>query len=606
MDHTLTQARIHVLSSHVANQIAAGEVVERPLSIVKELIENSLDAGATAIDVEIEQGGVRLIRVKDNGNGIHKDDLALALTRHATSKIGSSDDLQRLISLGFRGEALPSIASVSRVQIRSQHEGSEHAWQVSCDGTEKISEPSPVGHPQGSSVEVRDLFFNTPGRRKFIKTEKTEFGHIEALFKRMVLSRFDVAFSLSHNQRVIHRLPVADTDDKKLKRISMICGKEFINHALQVEFSAGELTMYGWIAKPTFSRSQPDMQYFYVNGRSIKDKVITHAIRQAFQDVLFHGRHPVYVLYLKINPQLVDVNVHPTKHEVRFRDSRSVHDFIYRVLKDALARKMVDGESLGAGFDSKYSVDNSSQSRDVNGPKYRDSYFSQQSIPLKVQEQIQNYTHLYNDNVRQDKEENLADDQTIPPLGYAIAQIQGVYILAENLHGLIIVDMHAAHERITYERLKSSFDENSVRSQPLLVPVSINVSSAEVKLAEKYHQFFESLGFQVEPMGEETVIIRQVPSILRESNVEQLLRDVLADIVMYGDTQRIMEEINNILSTMACHGSIRANRKLTIPEMNALLRDMERTERSGQCNHGRPTWVQMDMSQLDKLFLRGQ
>lgn len=606
MDYTLSQSRIKVLSSHVANQIAAGEVVERPLSVVKELIENSLDAGATSIDVEIEQGGIRLIRVKDNGCGIHKDDLALSLKRHATSKIASSEDLHRLVSLGFRGEALPSIASISRVEIRSLNEGSEHAWLVSGDGKDQVNEPQPVGHPQGTSVEVRDLFFNTPGRRKFLKTEKTEFSHIETLFKRMALSRFDVAFSLSHNQRVIHKLPVADTEEKKLKRVSLICGKELVNHALYVEFNVGGLNLSGWIAQPTFSRSQPDMQYFYVNGRSIKDKVINHAIRQAYQDVLYHGRHPVYVLYLQIAPELVDVNVHPTKHEVRFRDSRSVHDFIYRVLKDALARKIADDSGEIVDFESRSHAGTGHQSgRSTDGGNNYQN-FSQQSIPLKVQEQIQNYSHLYSAHTQQNDVQVLSSDESMPPLGFAIAQIQGVYILAENLHGLIIVDMHAAHERITYERLKSTFSEKNVRSQPLLVPISVNVSDTEVKLAEKHQQLFESLGFKVEPLGEEAVIIRQVPSVLRESDVEQLLRDVLADIAMYGDTRRILEEINNILSTMACHGSIRANRKLTIPEMNALLRDMENTERSGQCNHGRPTWIQMDMNQLDKLFLRGQ
>jgi DNA mismatch repair protein MutL len=608
MSQTLIQARIKVLSSHVANQIAAGEVVERPLSVVKELIENSLDAGATEIDVEVEQGGIRLIRVKDNGSGIHKDDLALSLKRHATSKISSSEDLHKLMSLGFRGEALPSIASISRIEIRSANNGDEHAWLVRCDGKDHIEEPEPVGHPLGTSVEVRDLFFNTPGRRKFLKAEKTEFSHIETLFKRIALSRFDVAFSLSHNQRVIHKLPVANSDEQKLKRVSLICGKGFVDCALQIDFSAGGLRLAGWIAQPTFSRSQPDMQYFYVNGRNIKDKVVTHAIRQAYQDVLFHGRHPVYVLYLEIDPMLVDVNVHPTKHEVRFRDSRSIHDFIYRVLRDTIARKIAVSGSDSAEYQGQHSEPQSAGSyyssiSAEQKPGFQN--FSQHSIPLKVQEQIRNYSNLY---IAGSDSDSSAEDSGsgMPPLGYALAQIQGVYILAENLHGLIIVDMHAAHERITYERLKKAFTEDTIRSQPLLVPITINVSEAEVKLAEKQQQLFESLGFNVEPMGKESLVIRQVPSILRESDVEQLLRDVLSDISMHGETKRVLEEINSIFSTMACHGSIRANRKLTVPEMNALLRDMERTERSGQCNHGRPTWVQMSMSQLDKLFLRGQ
>jgi len=611
MDQTLTRARIKVLSSHVANQIAAGEVVERPLSVVKELIENSLDAGATVIDVEVEQGGIRLIRIKDNGHGIIKDDLALALQRHATSKITSSEDLHRLISLGFRGEALPSIASIARVEIRSAAEGEEHAWQVRCDGKDHIEEPQPVGHPQGTSVEVRDLFFNTPGRRKFLKAEKTEFTHIESLFKRIVLSRFDVAFSLSNNQRVVQKLPAAKSIEQKLKRVSLICGKGFVENSLQVDFSAGTMRLHGWIAQPTFSRSQPDMQFFYVNGRSIKDKVVTHAIRQAYQDVLFHGRHPVYALYLEIDPALVDVNVHPTKHEVRFRESRSIHDFIYRVLHDSIAKTLnaTDGDNFRALANSNETIHRDSfNSSDAAYREASATYGNnaQQAIPLKLQEQIRNYSSLYGNSVREEQAFESANNEVMPPLGYAIAQIQGVYILAENLHGLIIVDMHAAHERITYERLKSNFDENNVRSQPLLVPISVNVSETEVKLAEKHQPLFESLGFRVDAMGKDVLVIRQVPSILRESNVEQLLRDVLSDIVMHGDTHRIEEEINEILSTMACHGSIRANRKLTIPEMNALLRDMESTERSGQCNHGRPTWIQLDMGQLDKLFLRGQ
>jgi len=611
MDQLITESRIKVLSSHVANQIAAGEVVERPLSVVKELIENSLDAGATTIDVEVEQGGIRLIRVKDDGHGIHKDDLALALMRHATSKISNSEDLHQIRSLGFRGEALPSIASISRVEIRSAKAGNDHAWLVRSDGRDNIENPEPVGHPQGTSIEVRDLFFNTPGRRKFLKAEKTEFTHIESLFKKIALSRFDVAFSLSHNQRVIHKLPAAKSNEQKLKRVGLICGKSFVEHTLQIDFNAGGLRLSGWIAQPTFSRSQPDMQYFYVNGRSIRDKVVTHAIRQAYQDVLFHGRHPVYVLYLEIDPMLVDVNVHPTKHEVRFRESRSIHDFIYRVLNDALAKTMntTSGElkDLQPGHDlSRESMFFATDNQESNQNNSAYASYAQQSIPLKVQEQIRNYSSLYGENNDSSNRALAQEEGVMPPLGYAIAQIQGVYILAENLHGLIIVDMHAAHERITYERLKTNFMDNNVRSQPLLVPISVNVSETEVKLAEKHQQIFESLGFRVEPMGKDVLVIRQVPSILRDSDVEQLLRDVLSDIVMHGDTKRIMEEINSILSTMACHGSVRANRKLTVPEMNALLRDMESTERSGQCNHGRPTWIQLDMGQLDKLFLRGQ
>ncbi|WP_455367094.1 DNA mismatch repair endonuclease MutL [Kaarinaea lacus] len=612
MSETLERPRIHVLSSHLANQIAAGEVVERPLSVVKELVENSLDAQATAIDVEVEQGGIRLIRIRDNGCGIHEDDLALALTRHATSKINSSDDLLRVNSLGFRGEALPSIASIARVTLRSCLQGSEHGYQVKADGSDHVSAVEPVAHPQGTMVEVRDLFFNTPGRRKFLKTEKTEFGHIESSLKRIALSRFDVAFSLTHNQRAIFKLAKANSESQRLKRVGQICGQRFVEHALQIDFAAGGLRLWGWIGLPTFSRSQADMQYFYVNGRAVKDKVVSHAIRQAYQDVLFHGRHPVYVLYLEIDPVLVDVNVHPTKHEVRFRDSRSVHEFIYRIVHDTIADAS-PGDQTPTTDRQQYLPTNTGN--DIPLPRTADATGvashshlqappAQHAMPLKVQEQLADYAALYGRIDREDTATTTADD--VPPLGYALAQIQGVYILAENRQGLVIVDMHAAHERITYERLKTAFDENSVRSQPLLVPISIVASETEVKLAEQYRDIFASLGFVVEPMGKETLAIRQVPSILREAKVENLVRDVLSDIVVHGDSQRIRQEINEILATMACHGSVRANRKLTVPEMNALLRDMEQTERSGQCNHGRPTWIQLDMQQLDKMFLRGQ
>jgi DNA mismatch repair protein MutL len=587
-------------------------VVERPLSVVKELVENSLDAKATAIDVEVEQGGIRLIRVRDDGCGIHEDDLALALTRHATSKINSSEDLLRVSSLGFRGEALPSIASIARVVLRSRFQDSEHGYQVKADGSDQVRAPEPAAHPRGTLLEVRDLFFNTTGRRKFLKTEKTEFNHIETSLKRIALSRFDVAFSLSHNQRPVFKLSRADSEQQRLKRVGQICGQGFVEHALHIDFSAGGLRLWGWIGMPTFSRSQADMQYFYVNGRAVRDKVVSHAVRQAYQDVLFHGRHPVYVLYLEIDPALVDVNVHPTKHEVRFRDSRSVHEFIYRILRDTIAGAMPGDQAVGAiarqstatDVVGELPVSVANESRRATNHNRLHSLTAQQSMPLKVKEQLADYAALYGRiNVHETDEASAPD---IPPLGYALAQIQGVYILAENRQGLVIVDMHAAHERITYERLKAAFDENSVRSQPLLVPISIAVSGTEVTLAEQHRDIFESLGFVVEPMGKETLAIRQVPSILREANVESLVRDVLSDIVVHGDSQRIRQQINEILATMACHGSVRANRKLTVPEMNALLRDMEQTERSGQCNHGRPTWIQLDMLQLDKMFLRGQ
>jgi len=649
MSEKTTAPRIQLLSTHLANQIAAGEVVERPSSIIKELLENSLDAGASSIVIELEKGGVSLIRVRDNGWGMHKEDIAMALQRHATSKIKSFQDLQHVASLGFRGEALPSIASVSRMEVRSSIGASDQAWRVASDGQDQVSEPEPLAHPQGTTIEVRDLFFNTPGRRKFLKTEKTEFNHIEATVKRIALSRFDVGFSLSHNQRMVQNLTIALEAEQKLKRIGHICGKAFLEHALHVDYSASSLRLWGWVAQPAFSRSQADMQHFYVNGRCIKDKLVTHAIRQAYQDVLYHGRHPAYVLYLEVDPSFVDVNVHPTKHEVRFREGRSVHDFIFRVLHDALAEVRPGQGDAAASNDSggTYTPDlginphqASHQSSNPNDAQYRagsvtgqaPSRFgpstnpfrhSQQTLGLNVNEHLQHYATLYGNtagdtvgNVAQRTDVSDADNaqasvvesaaQEIPPLGFAVAQIHGVFILAENRHGLVIVDMHAAHERITYERLKTARQQDTIRSQPLLVPMSIYVSENEVKLAEQSGAIFEELGFVVDPIGKDSLVIRQIPSLLRDADVESLVRDVIADIGEHGNSSRIAEHINEVLSTMACHGSVRANRKLTLPEMNALLRDMERTERSGQCNHGRPTWTQLDMGQLDKLFLRGR
>jgi len=573
MSNAPTQPRIHKLSTRLANQIAAGEVVERPSAVVKELLENSLDAGAQNIDIEVEQGGTRLIRLRDDGCGIVKDDFSLALSRHATSKIQSFEDLEGVVSLGFRGEALPSISSVSRMQIRSRTSDNEQAWQVTGDGGDTVSEPEPVAHPQGTTIEVRDLFFNTPARRKFLRTDKTEFSHLEKVVKRISLSRFDVGFTLRHNQRVVQKLRPAKNDTDRQQRVAHVCGQAFMEHTLAIDFKVGGMHLWGWVALPTFSRSQADLQYFYVNGRMIRDKLVTHGIRQAYQDVLYHGRHPAYVLYLECDPAVVDVNVHPTKHEVRFREGRMVHDFLFRSLHKALADTRPADDVVG-------------------------------NIPLAVREQLQAYQTMAQSMPSAELAEK--DDSIAPPLGYAIAQLHGVFILAENAQGLIIVDMHAAHERITYERMKTALEGEGVKSQPLLVPISISVNEIEAKLPETFANVFEELGFVVEATSPETLAVRQVPSLLRESDVESLVRDVLSDLATHGTTQRVREAINEILSTMACHGSVRANRMLTLPEMNALLRDMENTERSGQCNHGRPTWIQLNMDELDKLFMRGQ
>jgi len=594
-------ARIQQLSSRLANQIAAGEVVERPASIVKELLENSLDAGATQITIDVEEGGSKLIRVRDNGGGIDKEDLPLALSRHATSKIHTLEDLEAVRTLGFRGEALASMSSVSRLQLTSNTQTQGAAWQVFAEGEEMATEVRAASHPQGTTVEVRDLFFNTPARRKFMRTEKTEFERIEDVVKKLALSRFDVSFTLTHNQKAVHAFRAAQTQAEKDRRVSLVFGPAFMQHALLVDIEIGSLRLWGWIAEPAFNRSQGDMQYFYVNGRVIRDKVITHAVRQAYQDVLAHQRHPAYVLYLEMDAAAVDVNVHPTKHEVRFRDSRSVHDFLYRTIHRVLAQPVAQASASQTETVNEIPV---LQTAPRQGGM---DFYSQRALSgAEAQDRISNYQSLYS---VKDNSVDLGSTPTgnnTPPLGYAIAQLHGIYILAENAEGLIIVDMHAAHERITYERMKTALDNDGIRSQPLLVPESLAVSEKEAALAEDQKQILHQLGFVIERAGPETVLIRQIPVLLQSGNIANLIRDVLSDLVEHGSTERVREHLNEVLGTMACHGAVRAHRRLTIPEMNALLRDMEITERSGQCNHGRPTWQQVSLSELDKLFSRGR
>ena len=605
-DSANDRSRIRKLPAKLANQIAAGEVVERPASVIKELLENSLDAGARRIDIEVERGGVRLMRVRDDGRGIHREDLALALTRHATSKIHRLEDLERVASLGFRGEALPSISSVSRLCLQSRHRDSDSGWQVQGDGGELISEPEPVAHPVGTTVEVRDLFFNTPARRKFLRTEKTEFGHLEEVVKRIALSHFEVAFSLRHNQKTVLQLPPADTLAQQEQRVMRVCGRAFMENALHVSMQAAGLSLWGWVALPGFSRSQADLQYFFVNQRMVRDKLVSHAVRQAYQDVLYHGRHPAYVLYLSLDPALVDVNAHPAKHEVRFREARLVHDFLFRSLHDALAQ-VRPGASDTGGLPQTSPEAAAPAASSGAAP----AVFQQQSMGLPVAEQMAFYRPQAAaapapPPLAQGGMEAAAVTEEIPPLGFALAQLHGIYILAENRHGLVLVDMHAAHERITYERLKSAYEREGVKAQPLLVPVSIALSEREARLVDEHPEVFREFGFVVERMGPESVVVRQVPALLREADSEALVRDVLADLLSYGDSRRIREHRDELLATLACHGSVRANRRLSLAEMNALLRDMEATERSGQCNHGRPTWVQLGLDQLDKLFLRGR
>ena len=606
---------IHILSPQLANQIAAGEVVERPASVLKELCENSLDAGAQRVDVEVEQGGIKLIKVRDDGCGISEADLPLALSRHATSKITDLDDLEAVSTLGFRGEALASIASVSRLTLTS-NSGDSKGWKAISEGRDMNVELQPAPHPRGSSVEVRDLFFNTPARRKFLRTEGTEYKRIYDGIKKLALSRMDVAFSLRHNQKVQFNLRPATNHAEQEKRVADICGPLFMEQALYIDNDRTGIRLWGWIGLPTFSRSQPDLQYFFVNGRSIRDKVVSHAVRQAYQDVLYHGRHPAYVLFLEILPSDVDVNVHPTKHEVRFRESGSIHSFVSSTLKNALASDrpqdhlQTGSENSSAGIEGLTqgnALDNQLQQSSLSllstpSSGYQQTWQGSQSGFNSVNTPLSNYQSLYSGQ-GQDQAEG---DHEIPPLGFAIAQLKGIFILAENSHGLIVVDMHAAHERITYEQMKQAFEDQTLASQPLLVPESLALSQREADIVEAHYGLFEQLGFSIERVALESVIVREIPAILRGSKVEGLLRDVVSDLLEHGTSQRIREHINEILSTMACHGSVRANRKLSIPEMNGLLRDMEITERSGQCNHGRPTWSQLTLDQLDKLFLRGQ
>lgn len=622
-------SRIHLLSPRLANQIAAGEVVERPASVAKELLENSLDSGARRIDVEVEQGGVKLLKVRDDGGGIAPDDLPLALARHATSKIRELEDLEAVLSMGFRGEALASISSVSRLTLTSRTADAEQAWQVETEGRDMEPRVQPAAHPVGTSVEVRDLFFNTPARRKFLRAEKTEFDHLQEVIKRLALARFDVGFHLRHNGKTVFALHEAGDEISRARRVASVCGPAFLEQALPIEIERSGLRLWGWVGLPTFSRSQADLQYFYVNGRMVRDKLVAHAVRQAYRDVLFNGRHPTFVLFLEIDPSTVDVNVHPTKHEVRFRDSRMVHDFLYGTLHRALAdvrpedqvaapaaiSPVVRPTGLAVGeFGPQGEMGLAASILETSPatvqPAWRGSgagYQQPAGNPGVSAGEAQAAYREYFSPLPVAQVQPMPQEQgDIPPLGYAVAQLKGVYILAENAQGLVVVDMHAAHERITYERLKHAMASEGLRGQPLLVPESIALSQREADCAEEHGEWFQRLGFELQRLGEETLAIRQIPALLKQAEATQLVRDVLADLLEYGTSDRIQAHLNELLATMACHGAVRANRRLTLPEMNGLLRDMEQTERSGQCNHGRPTWTQLSMDQLDKLFMRGQ
>jgi DNA mismatch repair protein MutL len=619
--------RILLLPDQLISQIAAGEVVERPASALKELLGNSLDAGSTDISVSLVQGGVKQLRVADNGNGIPQEDLTLALTRHATSKIATLDDLEAVASLGFRGEALASIASVSRTQISSRALDTKHAWRIASNGSE-ISAIEPTALDAGTIIEVDDLYFNTPARRKFLKTEGTEFGHCEAAFNRVVLSRPDVAFMLQHNGRALSRYAIGEPT----KRFAEVLGTEFAAETIAVDESAAGLRLWGVVAKPTFNRNKSDTQYVYVNGRYVRDKLISHAIRQAYQDVLHHDRHPAYVLFLELDPTLVDVNVHPSKTEVRFRDGQAIHRFIFHSLHKALASPtgVSNASSANHAAFNPLASQNSVRPEYVEGqyqyPKYQSQINLSANQPSSFYQTLfgesnaQNYLiNASNNTALQANRDGLAGDasfaQNDHPLGYAVAQIHGVYVLAQNAEGLVVVDMHAAHERIMYEQLKNALDgkdghNKTVAMQPLLLPVSFNANRLEVSTVQEAlasdDGSLQQLGFDIAILSPTTLAVRAVPTMLQDADAVTLARDVLRDLREYGASRALTERRNELLGTMACHAAVRANRSLTIPEMNALLRDMEATERSGQCNHGRPTWFQVSMSDLDKMFMRGK
>ena len=594
---------IRPLPDILINQIAAGEVVERPASVVKEVLENALDAGSRAIEIQLEQGGVRRIRITDDGCGIAKEELALALDSHATSKIASLDDLERVGTMGFRGEALAAISAVSRTTITSRATGAPHAWRV--DGVDRSVTPAALN--AGTVVEVADLYYNTPARRKFLKTEATEFAHCDEMFRRAALARPDIAFQFAHNGRVSHRLQPSDP----ARRIAALMGDDFLEHARQVEADAGVLRLTGFACVPAYSRANRDAQYLFVNGRFVRDKILSHAARQAYADVLHGQRHPAYVLFLELDPAGVDVNVHPAKIEVRFRESRAVHQFVFHAISRALAES---GAALAAERETP----------PAESAPY--THEARWAPPVQSQLAMESASRSYFDFAAAPRPETAswpaseapgsaafstpaphapqaAGDEA--PLGYAIAQLHGIYVLAQNARGMVIVDMHAAHERILYEKLKTVLDGRPA-IQRLLMPAVISLGARDMAAAEEHVEVLAGMGFEVAPAGPEELAIRSVPALLAQANVGELVRNLLAELREFPATEVITARRNELLGTMACHGAVRANRQLSIPEMNALLRDMEATERADQCNHGRPTWTQFSLAEMDRFYMRGQ
>jgi DNA mismatch repair protein MutL len=631
---------IQQLSDALISQIAAGEVIERPASVVKELVENALDARAKRIDVELERGGCGLIRVRDDGMGIQPEEIALALARHATSKIASLDDLERVATLGFRGEALPSIASVSRLSLVSRSATAAHAWSVEArDGA--LAAAVPASHPPGTSVEVRDLFFNVPARRKFLRSDATEYQHIVRMLERLALSRFAVAFTLVHNGKTVWSLPAALTAAERLARVAKICGEDFAGHVIELKYDTESLRLSGWLALPTFSRSQSDLQFAFLNGRFVRDKLLAGAVRLAYQDVLFHGRFSAYLLYLELDPTAVDVNAHPQKLEVRFRDSRRVHDFVFRTLERVLADTRPSAESAGSapldwltGSASFDRVALPNQARFVlpegRAPRSGDDAYRSLIARADMGAGVGEGVGVNGDGgesagvsggvgegvgvnggvgegagVSGGVGQGVGDGDGAAPLGYAIAQLHGVYILAQTADGVVLVDMHAAHERVMYERMKKLLAGQTAQQQ-LLIPQILHVTQAEAEAAEAHAQEFAALGFGVSRLAPDQLAMRAIPSLLAGRDPAGIVRDVLSDLLEQGHSRRVEESINHLLATMACHAAVRAQRNLSLAEMNALLREMEGTERADQCNHGRPTWVRLSLTDLDRLFLRGR
>jgi DNA mismatch repair protein MutL len=591
---------IRILSPSLINQIAAGEVIERPASVIKELVENSLDAGATKIDVELERGGLSSIRVRDDGAGVAAHQLPLALAPHATSKIASLDDLEHVASLGFRGEALASIASVSNLTLTSRDAAAEHAWRIIAGEREHTS-VMPAAQPRGTSVDVQNLFFNVPARRKFLRSEQVELQHISRMLERLALSRFDVGFSLTHNGKSLWRLAPASTPEQRLSRVAKICGDEFASHVIEIKHDIENLHLAGWLGLPTFSRSQADLQFAFVNGRFVRDKLLTSAARLAYQDVMFHGRFAAYLLYLALDPSGVDVNAHPQKLEVRFRDPRRIHDFVFRSMQSALAQTKPTQSATG-----------SAPSDWLTGSIGYAHIGEYRQQPLSMTPAAARFD-AGGDAVSDGLQPALAEPPgpapspplAMPPLGYAVAQLHGIYIVAQSQEGVVLVDMHAAHERIVYERMKKLL-RGQASMQPLLLPRNIHVTPAQADVAETHGEEFALLGFEVERLAPDELLLRAEPSLLAGEDTAGLVRDVLSDLLEHGRSRRVEAAIDHLLATSACHTSVRARRYLSIAEMNALLREMERTERADQCNHGRPTWLRLSLEDLDRLFLRGR